>query len=336
MCVDCHRNPEQRATVLGEQQLPNSVTGFSSTAHPGFRPAMLRQADTGGGWHVERVAPSSEAVVETSNLKFPHDLHLDPDKVESLRSGQPLDCVSCHALRDDGEHFEPLTMESACQDCHSLSFDDDFPRKQLPHGDVEAAVVALEEHYIRKHADPALRGDGDARGRRRPGRAESMQRCEGTALECGRQQALQEAISQFSRSGCVTCHEVSEDPSQPILERWRVREVKLAEDWYPFSRFNHTVHLTRSRSQQESEAACVSCHAAQTSEKSEDVLIPGLENCLQCHAEDNTRQTNVTLTCRGCHEFHLPFRGAMKRIGPDGNVHADGNASRLNRGNDHE
>lgn len=336
LCVDCHQSPEQGATVQADHQLPDAVTGFSETAHPAFRLAMPRQAASNGDWHVERLPPSSEAAMETSNLKFPHDLHLDPDKVESLRTGQALDCGSCHSLRDGGEHFEPLTMESACQDCHSLSFDDDFPRKQLPHGDVEAAVVALEEHYIRKHADPDLRGDGGERGRRRPGRAESAQRCEGSALECGRRQALQEAVSQFSRSGCVTCHEVSEDPSRPMLERWQVREVKLAEDWYPFSRFNHVVHLTRSRAQQESEAACVSCHAAQTSSATEDVLIPGLENCLQCHGDDKTHQTNVTLTCRGCHDFHLPFRGTMKGPGADGDGYADESSIRLNRGNDHE
>lgn len=336
LCVDCHRNPEQGATVTDSHRLPEVVTGFSESRHPEFRLAMLRRSAGDGEWDIERMARSSDGLEERSGLKFPHDLHLDPEKVESLQTGEPLDCGSCHVLSEDEEHFEPLTMERTCEGCHSLSFDDDFPRKQLPHGDVESVVVALEEHFIRKHADPELRGDGGQRGRRRPGRGESAQRCEGSALECGRKQALEEAISQFSRSGCVTCHEVSENAERPRLERWQVREVKLAEDWYPFSRFDHGVHLTRSRDQQEAETACGACHAARTSQASQDVLIPGLENCVQCHGEDKTHQTNVTLSCRGCHDFHLPFRQAMKSHGSVGDVDADDSGMRLNRGNDHE
>lgn len=336
LCVDCHRDPEGEAKLAGEGDLPEPVTGFSDAAHPEFQLAMLRPSDAGGDWRVERVRRSAEIPAEASNLKFPHDVHLDPDKVESLRTGQPLDCASCHELRDDGEHFRPVTMEDTCQDCHSLSFDDDFPRKQLPHGDVQAALVALEEHFIRKHADPDLRGDGGQRARRRPGRAEGGQRCEGTALECGRQLARQEAVSQFNRSGCVTCHEVSEDANRPLPERWDVREVRLAEDWYPFGRFDHRAHLTRSRAERGGEATCLACHAAQDSGASEDILIPGRDNCLQCHGESSGGGTTVQLTCRGCHDFHLPFRAAMKGVGADAGEAVGRNATQVDQGDEDE
>jgi hypothetical protein len=295
---------------------------------------MLRPSDVGGDWRIERVRQSAESLGEASNLKFPHDVHLNPEKVESLRTGQPLDCASCHELRDDGEHFRPITMENTCQDCHSLSFDDDFPRKQLPHGDVQAAIVALEEHFIRKHADPELRGDAGERARRRPGRAEGGQRCEGTALECGRQLARQEAVSQFNRSGCVTCHEVSEDDSLPLPERWDVQGVRLADDWYPFGRFDHRAHLTRSRSERDGEATCVACHAAQDSSVSKDILIPGRDNCLACHGERGGRETKVELTCRGCHDFHLPSRTAMRSADADATSGRDVNQA--DRGDENE
>lgn len=334
LCVDCHRTPEVKATLTGGGGLPHPVMGFSGSSHPEFRLALLRQTRQDGDWERERVPYSEQGPEEASNLKFPHDVHLNPEKVTSLRTGRPLDCASCHQLRDDGEHFVPITMENACQDCHSLSFDDDFPRKQLPHGDVQAAIVALEEHYIRKVADPDLRGDGGQRGRRRPGRLESGQRCEGSALECGRQFARQEAVSQFGRSGCVTCHEVAEDPARPMQERWQVREVRLTDDWYPFGRFDHVKHLTGSRSQRQGEAACLGCHAAQVSDASTDILIPGRENCLQCHGEERGHATTVKLSCRGCHDFHLPFRTAMKSAGADaGNTH---NVTQVDRGDDNE
>jgi len=340
LCTDCHREPELRAVVVGDHRLPNAVSGFSAAAHPGFRLATLRQQPENGEWHIERSLQSTAVIAESSNLKFPHELHLDPDKVESLRTGQPLDCGSCHLLAADKEHFEAVTMEGACQDCHALSFDDDFPRKQLPHGDVEAVLVALEEHYIRKHADPQLRAEDGGRGRRRPGIAESAERCEGSALECGRQQALEEAINQFSRSGCVTCHEVSSDSLRPFINRWNVSEVKLTDDWYPYARFDHEVHLVRSQNQLDNKAACDSCHAAQTSDSSEDILIPGIENCLQCHGQNKQQETRVTLNCRGCHDFHLPFRGMMKSLDASVDIRASFPVNRkiaqINRGYHHD
>lgn len=335
LCIDCHQDPAAEATPAGGAALPGAVTGFSDGAHPDFRLAMLRQARPGGDWTVERTRRTAEGLAESSHLKFPHDVHLDPEKVESLRTGEPLDCADCHALRDDGEHFVPITMEGVCQDCHSLSFDDDFPRKQLPHGDVQAAIVALEEHFIRKFADPDLRGDSGQRGRRRPGRAEDGQRCQGPPLECGRQRAREEAVSQFSRSGCVTCHEVSEDPTRPMPERWQVREVRLDDDWYPFGRFDHVAHMTRSRSGQDGQAACVACHDARGSDASADILIPGQDNCLQCHGEQGG-DTTVTLTCRGCHDFHLPSRSAMRSAEAGAGAAGGRDVTQVDRGDDDE
>lgn len=334
LCVDCHRDPGGEAELTGEGELPDAVSGFSASAHPAFRLAMLRQTGLGGDWRTERVERSTRDLAETSHLKFPHDIHLDPEKVESLRTGEPLDCASCHQLREGGEHFVPITMERTCRGCHSLSFDDDFPRKQLPHGDVQAAIVALEEHFIRKYADPELRQDGRQRGRRRPGRTDEAERCQGTPLECGRRLAQREAANQFTRSGCVTCHEVSEDPERPMEERWRVRQVRLDEDWYPFGRFDHVAHLTRSRDGREGETACLACHSARQSDAASDILIPGQDNCLQCHGQSG--ETTVELTCRGCHEFHLPFRTAMKEVGEDADTSVDRSVAQADRGENDE
>ncbi len=330
LCVDCHRAPGELAVALGSHPLPELVAGFSRTDHPPFQLALLR-LDSPGDWRMERVPRSTPGVIESSNLKFPHDLHLDPSKVESLSTGEALACASCHALGTDGEHFRTLSMEAACQDCHSLSFDDDFSRKQLPHGDVESVLIALEEHYIRKYADPELRSGPAERGRRRPGRSRSDETCEGTALECGRRQALQEATNQFSRSGCATCHEVGTDPARPYLERWTVQPVRLVDDWYPYAGFDHEVHLTRSRARMDEDVACSACHAAETSATSEDVLIPGLDNCLACHGPSGAGETTVALSCRGCHDFHLPFRGPMRAHDAVEGVPGGGTVSHLLR-----
>ncbi len=336
LCVDCHRDPERYAEKHSENGLPSPVKGFSDATHPEFRLALLQQGSNNGEWSIERKIHPGEAAIEQSNLRFPHDLHMNPDRVTSLVTGQALECSSCHVLKDDGEHFKPITMEDSCQDCHSLTFDEQFPRKKLPHGDVEAALVALKEHYIRRNADPDLRGDGIERGRRRPGRVATVDQCEGTALECGREQALQEAISQFSHSGCVTCHEVSEDPDRPMIERWQVLEVRITDNWYPFSRFNHVVHLTRSRGQFQDESECLACHTAHQSSKAEDVLIPGIDNCLQCHSDKPESGISVKLNCNSCHDFHLPFKDAMRSVEMDSD-HPPGKTDTLSyRGSNHD
>lgn len=333
LCIDCHRDPGESASASEGHALPEPVRGFAGDTHPEFRLAVLRQDGEGGNWRTERLRSTENGLKEQSHLKFPHDIHMDPEKVESLRTGEPLQCRDCHQLKDDGEHFVPITMEATCRDCHSLQFDDDFPRKQLPHGDVAGAIVALEEHFIRKFADPELRSDDGERRRRRPGQVDSGEQCEGSALECGRRLALREAVNQFSRSGCVTCHEVAEDPARPMLERWSVREVRLDEDWYPFSRFDHVAHLTQSRDRHGRGDACVTCHAAPTSAASEDILIPGQDNCLQCHGESG-HATSVALTCRGCHDFHLPFREVMRSVEADAAVSKDRNVTQVEKGAD--
>jgi len=310
LCVQCHRRPTALAAARGEQPLPQAVAGFSAAGHPEFRLTMLRPLRGGADWRRERLAPDTGEVTETSRLKFPHDLHLDPEQVTSLRSGEGLDCGICHRLRADREHFEPIDMEQHCADCHSLAFDADMPDKQLPHGSAAAAVVALEEHFMRKFADPALGAGSGGRDRRRPGRGDSAGRCEGSVLECGRRLALEEARNQFNRSGCVTCHEVDTRPGQAPEQRWRVRSVRLTDDWYPFARFDHRAHLTQAPERAPGTGACLTCHAADQAPASSAVLIPGRDNCLQCHSGERQR-ARVQLTCRDCHGFHLPFRAFM-------------------------
>lgn len=313
LCVDCHTNPAAAATVLAGGELPAPVDEFSTDGHPDFRLAMLKQSENGTGWNMKRMPWGAQGLQERSNLKFPHDIHLDPGKVTSLQTGEALQCVNCHQLKADGEHFVPITMENQCGDCHALSFDENNPARQLPHGDVRGTVLALEEYFIRKYSDPALLEAGQRDRRRRPGRSNEEERCEGTPLECGRERALREATNQFTRSGCVTCHMVTEDPEQPPMQRWQVQPVRLASDWYPFGRFDHVAHLTQSVSQGTGETPCAMCHNARNSGQSQDILIPGSENCLACHGRDN-ETTTVALTCRGCHGFHLPGMGIMRTV----------------------
>jgi hypothetical protein len=106
------------------------------------------------------------------------------------------------------------------------------------------------------------------------------------------------------RGECVHCHVETAESSQKRqrgedvppeygLSSWRVRPdgSRSAEHWFSDARFDHRSHAT---------VGCGRCHAAATSEKSSDVLLPKMETCAQCH---NT-QVGVRNDCVGCHQYH--------------------------------
>lgn len=298
LCVDCHADP----TDWPEAQDMLAVKAFTADTHPEFKLGLLTPQGPGGahGWEVERLRRGDTELAERSNLKFTHAVHLDPEKVQDEGSGEGLVCASCHTPKDDGEHFEPVSMDRHCRDCHSLSFDVFDPDLELPHGDLRAAITAMEAHFIREFTDPELRAErAGQQPRRVPGKRFAAASCEGTGLECGRAEALKEAEYQFQQTGCITCHVVEDTGLTDISDRWHVQPIRITGDWYSRSRFDHTSHL--SLAWEESAEVCGACHQARDSDDARDILIPGQDNCLACHAEDKGA---TAVGCVECHVFH--------------------------------
>ncbi len=308
LCADCHGRIEE--FDLSGPTNSIAVSAFTEQDHPAFRYSLLRPQGSGGafGWELERPRLPHSEISETSNLKFPHDLHLDPQKVQEQGSGEALQCNSCHQLQDDGEHFAPITMDKDCRSCHSLTFDVFEPDLELPHGDQRAAIVAMEAHFIREFTDPVLRKQRAAtKPRRVPGKRDARASCEGTGLDCGRAEAIKEAEYQFANTGCVTCHVVEDTGAQDINDRWYIQPVKVNNDWYSRSSFDHQSHLALAGENER--AVCESCHQISQSSESSDIAIPGIDNCLQCHGADVDH--SVDLSCVSCHDYHYPDASLM-------------------------
>ena len=308
LCVDCHEAP----LTLSESSAGTSVvTGFTKKTHSPFKVNYLLpkvvQKGTGIGveWY-NRFYEADSGQKEISNLKFPHDAHLDPEKVQTAGTGEGMVCSDCHSLKSDNEHFEDINMEQHCSACHDLSFDVADPDRVLPHGDPRTVVQTIEEHFVRVYTDPNYKPLGSDRKRRRPGQSGGVERCEDKPFDCGMKRATIEAGIQFTQRGCITCHEVSDNNSDDIYARWTVLPVKINHDWYSRALFDHSSHLTQ-RSQSENEV-CSSCHEATQSSTSHDVLIPGIDNCLSCHG-DVSVEDKVMVNCIACHAFHpnTPF-----------------------------
>jgi predicted CXXCH cytochrome family protein len=301
LCVDCHADPTQLSDGPGHMR---AVSGFDMNSHPTFEVAMLKpeikKAGTGLAFSWSMYETLLEGAQETSNLKYPHDLHLDPDAVQTVNDGRGMQCADCHTLSADNEHFEPISMEAHCQSCHELTFDDSAPQRQLPHGEPIEVVQMMEGHFARTFADPAKKASQQSR-RRRPDRSSSSSQCTAGIFECAMQRTRTEVTNQFSVSGCITCHEVDDTGSDDLYTRYQVYPVRLSHDFMPTAKFDHRSHFTQKDAQ--GDDACLNCHEAKTSSVSNDLLIPGLRNCNQCHSDSNTSDT-VPLECISCHQFH--------------------------------
>lgn len=313
LCTDCHADS---AEILGSTGT-RPVTGFSETDHPAFDASLLKPQGSRAGtglvfnWQTS-VEPVRDAN-EVSNLKFPHDTHLDPGLVTDLQSGAALRCGDCHELSLDREHFVPITMESVCVECHELTFDPQMPDRQLPHGEPLEVMLTLEGQYLRKFSDPNVPQDAVVR-RRIPDKDNTTRECVNTAFACAAEAAANDIREQFSVRGCISCHVVEEHENSEIYSRYQVHPVRLAQDYFPAGRFDHFSHQVMK--EDTGDAACVQCHAADQSSESADLLIPDIDNCLACHT-DSPVADRVTVQCVACHSYHPYASGYTGTIETD-------------------
>ncbi len=321
LCVDCHNE-----NIMTQHMLPgqpnkalSTVTGFTKTTHPQFKLSYLQPfiAETTN----ENQNPSTPLAIqddtimamawqklqepfdmgreEQSNLKFDHQVHLDGAKMRISDKPDGMECADCHTLKSDNEHFEPVVMEKHCVSCHQLNFDTENLERQLPHGKPKEVLRMLEAHYVRTYTDPTFKPVNSGSKRRRLGNNKAAKKCN-TAFECGMNKAADEAEAQFTKGVCNYCHQVTDNESDDIYSRWQVMPVSINDDWYPHAAFDHVSHQTK---KEDATDTCLSCHDASHSDSSADVLMPGIDNCLQCHA-DSTIDKKITLNCVSCHEYH--------------------------------
>jgi len=303
LCTDCHMNLPTR--TQGRSRLA-TVTDFGA-GHPQFQ-VSLAAWSAKGQFAPQRVPIDRKGLSENSGLKFPHDKHLVAD-LNSPSGRKQLQCSSCHALEPGGAKMLPVDFEPMCQECHQLNFDTKIPTRQVPHGKVAEVIFMLEGFYSKR----ALEGgwmDTTApavvRSRRRPGvdpALSSAQRTE--ALSWARSRSAQVATSLFEGRACVTCHTVSRTVDDTTGEpNWAIAPVRVAGVWFPKSQFTHRKHETM---------ACAECHQAAASKTSNDVLMPPIENCRECHAGEESK-TQVATACTSCHGFHLDGQAKMSAL----------------------
>jgi len=290
-CTDCHAAPEG---LPGKQVLAVSTW---SKDHPQFSIQLARyDANKSAFVWKEFRQGTADALRQDTGIKYPHDIHLDPKGIDAPGGRKVLECADCHQLADDGVQFKPIAMEPHCGECHRLDFDPAAKARELPHGKPAEVVQVVRDHYARV----ALAGGVTEKGapaivtsRRAPGQSLSPALAK-AALQWADARADVALRDVFERRTCNYCHEVTKQ-SGDATAPWQIAPVAPVQRTMNSSVFPHQAHATET---------CESCHDVSKSKKSEDVHLPKIEQCRDCHG-DTGAMTEVEAACQTCHVYHL-------------------------------
>lgn len=291
-CADCHGALNER---LADTRLGDA--GDFGKLHPQFTPAIVTDPMS------RRQTPVSLDAHprENGGLAFPHRLHLDPLGGVSRMAASigrekgygraGLQCGNCHRPTEDGVRFQPITMERDCESCHSLAYDKvGGTVRRLRHGDVDQMIADLSA------ASP---GQPIAANRPRPGQfAPGGSYYANFAPRYG-SATFQQALSKDGV--CGECHRPAMRNGKPGVMPVTLPTRYMADGW-----FSHKAHR---------QEKCTSCHAAEKSTTSADLLLPDLKQCRTCHLGEDSHQAQVPSGCAMCHGYH-PTQSAPRGLKP--------------------
>lgn len=306
-CADCHTDLRAR---VSQTRLGNA-SDFERL-HPEFQPLVLTRWD--GGRPVWQRVALNQRPLEMSNLKFPHGLHLSATNgvAQAARAnglGQQLECASCHTPTPDGARFQNVDMQRNCGTCHSLSFDRiGGTLRTLRHGSPEQVIADIRGLY--RAGGPVFPPELSPGGRQRPGDVNqiraAVQFARAQADTAARGERAIRAIFTGDNGTCSECHNVIQ-PTAGTLD-YRIAPVQFTSRYMFHGWFDHRAHQIVQRPGErrlEGSAGCLSCHNANASSSSSDVLLPNLQSCRTCHGGERTALP-VPSTCAMCHDYHIP------------------------------
>ena len=304
-CATCHREHG------GRVQLAKTDERFCIDCHADLQttqgaPKVARQVGSFPARHPEFAARRS-GVSDPARIRFNHAVHVKPD-LRGPKGPESLACTTCHvpeaatAASGSGRPLRtglmaPVTYERSCASCHPLFFDERLERV-APHAEPAAVRAFVREaltEYIR--ANPGDISKPDAGLRRvplnfpRPPEPPARDASEWIARRAVADERL------LWNKTCVECHE--QGPAGPNQGLPGYAATNITKRWMPRAAFDHSPHLMMT---------CASCHVAEGSTKTSDVLLPPVATCASCHG--GARRTVLRETpqaerrCFECHRYH--------------------------------
>lgn len=277
-CIECHARQETR---LAE------VRDFARS-HPPFR-LSFNVGDTA----VRVRENASPAPAEQPNLAFSHEVHLAADGVSSPEGQTVLHCADCHRPDAGGRGFLAPDMATSCQQsgCHGMRFAKPL-RGVVPHGAVRDVFERTRNAQARRLADAPEDAAKECGWPARPAASHRQ------LLDCADAASRGFLAGSLFRQqgdapGCALCHQLAE--SSAADAPWKVAPVRMSRRWHATAWFPHRRHAS---------VKCADCHDKSGSTRAEDVAIPGITRCRECHGGDSFGDSKVGLTCADCHDYH--------------------------------
>ena len=291
-CTQCHGS---LTTTTGQPTVAREVGAFHE-GHPEF--AALRTGAPGTSGTAGTAKAFDPAV-----LRFNHEVHLKSD-LRGPAGATTLECSTCHTPAAAGPAagppstrgralMAPVTYTAHCASCHPLYFDPliDAPVPHETPEKVHAVIVQSLQQFVAARPDQIGRPD-PVRGRI-PVSFPAPMRQVRTAAEWTAERTAMAGQLLWSKT-CAECHRLefpAATPPAPSPALPRVVPTNVAKEWMPRARFDHRAHQL---------ATCASCHAAQASRETSDVLMPSIATCQTCHTSRNGAEAR----CFECHGYH--------------------------------
>jgi predicted CXXCH cytochrome family protein len=304
-CSACHQEHRGRVRLAAVED------GFCVQCHGDLKPtpgppriAAVVGAFPSGHPEFAAVRNGSE---DPARLRFNHAVHLKPD-LRGPAGPEQLACDACHRpevtpgaarpkQRAATGRMAPIRFASDCARCHPLFFDERVA-EPVPHDRpelVRRAVVDILTAYIAAHPAEMTRADSEVRrvplNFPRPPETPARTPAEWIARRASADERL------LWNKTCAECHEYA-SPFPTSAGFPAVVPTHLTAQWMPRAAFDHTPHQM---------VDCASCHAARTSTKTADVLLPGTAVCATCHAGSGAGAPpagRADSRCVECHAYH--------------------------------
>ena len=294
-CIACHSEHE------GETKLIPASNSLCTNCHASLTDKKTKTTLRNVGSFAEH--PEVHDKIDHGLVRLNHKIHTAAN-LRGPDGDVQLQCSDCHHRDEDKKLFKPVTYARDCARCHPLSFDENLPTKVAPHGEPQDVLDFLLGEYAKQREFARL-------GKVTPVDSTSDRVLPARVKDDFNDPSLIASLRQaesllFTKTGCNLCHVVSEKSPKKedvalvdnLETHFNIEINEAPRVWLDKARFTHDPH---------SHFSCKSCHDGVTkSEKSSDLLIPGIEGCKECHGDRREKNGRVGLqsTCITCHDYH--------------------------------
>jgi hypothetical protein len=289
-CTQCHSNLKAHDKNSPPKFAAN-IKGFDGS-HPEFAAVRPGHDDPGtvAFNHLKHLKKELRGPHGTVELKCV-DCHRPAGANEPLLFGQaqiaPASFSTTPFTLQSRAYMAPVNYMEHCSACHTLQFDKRFS-ESAPHKEPKVVydfIVKKLTEYIAAHpGDIHILDEPDKRLPPRP-----VPRMPRNAQEWVAQKLADSQILMW-RKACKECHTLSYPQGEPLPV---VAKAAIPVRWLQHGNFDHEAHQM---------VTCTSCHTkTEKSEKTSDVLVPGIQVCKQCH---HSGPEAAEARCFECHPYH--------------------------------